>query len=98
MNTGIINYVDGLDRSTRFILANNPSTSPETLARLANDKKWRIRRHVAENPNTPSETLERLAGDLDWFVRYTVANNPNTPQYVKEYLTAVNFWKRCYES
>ena len=74
-----------LDMSN-YHLARNLTTSPETLARLANDYRYYVRYWVAINPNTPPETLKHMANDKNYWVRCTVADNPNTPQYVKTYL------------
>ena len=61
-------------------LAENSNTSPEILARLANDMNATVRLRVAYNLNTSPETLARLANDEDWVVRECVAENLNTPQ------------------
>ena len=61
-------------------LAENSNTSPETLARLANDMNDTVRLRVAKHPNTSPETLAFLANDKDWVVRRCVAENLNTPQ------------------
>jgi hypothetical protein len=74
-------------------VANNPSTPPETLERLANDEDWYVRSYFAENPNTPSEVLERLANDKSSCVRRFVARNPNTPQYIRTYLKLLKLFK-----
>jgi hypothetical protein len=84
--------------TSKYIMARSPNTSPETLDRLANDEDNWIRCYVVENPNTLPETLARLADDKHGGIRCLVTQNPNTPHYAKEYLTAVNFWRRCYES
>jgi hypothetical protein len=57
----------------------NPNTSPELLAKLADDPYNEIRILVAGNVSTPRATLEKLAGDDDWWVRAQVAGNPSTP-------------------
>jgi hypothetical protein len=72
-------------------LLKNPNTSPEILARLAEDRDWFVRYNVAQDPNTTPEILVHLAEDKCEDVRWNVTNNPNTPQYAKEYLNAMNF-------
>jgi predicted transcriptional regulator len=68
------------------LMALSPSTPPEVLEKLANDKSRAVRRSIATNPNTPPEVLEKLAIDEDWLVRYGVVKNTNTPKYIKIYL------------
>ena len=80
----------------RYNLAWNPTTPPEVLELMANDRHSDVRSGVARNPNTPPETLERLANDEDWYVRLGFAQNPNTPQYIKDYLKIKKFLN-CYE-
>lgn len=63
----------------RRVVAGNPNTPKQVLARLAEDRLPGIRRRVAENPRTPLEALSRLATDADSDVRLAVAENPNTP-------------------
>jgi hypothetical protein len=82
----------------RSCVAQSPNTYPETLARLANDKNWYVRSMVSNNPNAPPEVLDRLADDESVYTRLGVLENPNTPQYIKEYLTAIKFWRICYGS
>ena len=59
-------------------LAEDPNTPPETLAHLADDADWVIRRRVARNPATPPAALTRLAVDDDRQIRRRVASHPNT--------------------
>ncbi|MDQ5938277.1 MAG: hypothetical protein QG574_5640, partial [Cyanobacteriota bacterium erpe_2018_sw_21hr_WHONDRS-SW48-000092_B_bin.40] len=44
----------------RRVVAGNPNTPRQVLARLADDKSASIRRAVAENPRTPVELLKKL--------------------------------------
>lgn len=44
-------------------VANNPNTTPETLAVLASDSDRYVRCYVAGKPNTTPETLAALASD-----------------------------------
>ena len=66
-------------------LVEDPTTSPETFEKLAENKDPIVRRIVAENLNTniPSDILEklakRLAEDKSWFVRAALAENSNLP-------------------
>jgi hypothetical protein len=50
-------------------IAQDPSTPPATLAKLAKDASWCVRLQVARNPKTPLATLAELAGDDECFVR-----------------------------
>jgi len=61
----------------RETIASNAST-PEVLARLAEDEGGDVREAVAANPNTPSAVLARLAGDGNEYARAAVAKNLNT--------------------
>ncbi|MBI4532807.1 MAG: hypothetical protein HY711_02580 [Candidatus Melainabacteria bacterium] len=72
----------------RYIVAGNPNTPKEVLARLANDTLENIRRRVAENPRTPVSVLLQMASDPNIDVRLSVAENPNTPPEVLEQLAA----------
>lgn len=72
----------------RYIVAGNPNTPKEVLARLANDTLENIRRRVAENPRTPVTVLLQMASDPNIDVRLSVAENPNTPPEVLEQLAA----------
>lgn len=69
-------------------LAEDPNTPAETLAVLADDPDWVIRRRVADNPSTPPEALTRLAIDDDRQIRRRVAGNPTTPTDVLVALAA----------
>ena len=66
----------------RRVVAGNPNTPKQVLARLATDSMSNIRRRVAENPKTPVDVLMILAHDDDPDVRLGVAENPNTPAEV----------------
>lgn len=82
---------NGLDVTTRtlhvrYIVAGNPNTPKEVLAKLANDVLESIRRRVAENPRTPVTSLVAMARDPDVDVRLSVAENPNTPPQILEQL------------
>jgi len=63
----------------RRVVAGNPNTPTQVLARLARDHFSVIRRHVAENPRTPPDVLRDLAHDQDMDVRLAVADNVHTP-------------------
>lgn len=67
-------------RGSKWNIANDPNTPPETLNEFSNDQDWMIRSAVAKNRNTPPETLKKLAKDNEWIVRNNVAVNPNTPE------------------
>ena len=82
---------DQLDVTTRtlhvrYIVAGNPNTPKEVLAKLATDTLESIRRRVAENPRTPVQSLIQMAQDPSVEVRLSVAENPNTPPEVLEQL------------
>ena len=62
-------------------LASNPNTPPTTLAALAADANWDVRRAVAGNRSTHPTTLVALAADAHGYVRCAVAGNPNTPTW-----------------
>jgi len=49
----------------RLSRAEDPNTSPEELAILANDPNWQVRAAVAANPNTSMEALAKLRNDTD---------------------------------
>jgi hypothetical protein len=58
---------------------NSLDISPETLAKILEEKDPQQRMEVALNPNTPPENLTILARDENLYVRCDVALNPNTP-------------------
>ena len=60
--------------------------SPEVLACLAEELKWRVRAEVSEHPNTSPEVLAYLAEDKDVMVRSFTAGNLNTSPEVMEML------------
>jgi len=76
----------GEDAHVRYVMAGNPHTMPEILARLAEEPSAHIRTSVAENPRTPEATLLNLAKDENPEVRLAVAENPNLPVSVLEQL------------
>lgn len=71
----------------RRVVAGNPNTPKQVLARLATDTMPNIRRRVAENPKTPVDVLMMLAYDENPDVRLGVAENPNTPADVLRVLS-----------
>lgn len=72
----------------RYIVAGNPNTPREVLAKLSTDVLETVRRRVADNPRTPVNALLQLAHDPSVDVRLAVAENPNTPAEVLEKLAA----------
>ncbi len=72
----------------RYIVAGNPNTPREVLAKLSTDVLETVRRRVAENPRTPAGVLAQLAHDPSVDVRLSVAENPTTPPEVLEELYA----------
>jgi hypothetical protein len=46
----------------RQMVADNPSTPPEALVKLAGDSNFFVRTGVANNPSAPPEALVKLAG------------------------------------
>ena len=74
-------------------IAQNPNTTPETLAALVALKsgwigaKFEIRLAVAQNPNTSKETLVFLSKDVRSRVRIAVAQNPNTSKETLVFLS-----------
>jgi len=63
----------------RRVVAGNPNTPKQVLARLAEDGLPSIRQRVAENPKTTVESLMKLSKDEHPDVRLAVAENANTP-------------------
>ncbi|HEY9772857.1 MAG TPA: HEAT repeat domain-containing protein [Planktothrix sp.] len=63
----------------RRVVAGNPNTPKQVLARLATDESHEIRRIVSENPKTGVDVLHKLAYDTHTDVRLAVAENRNTP-------------------
>lgn len=63
----------------RWVVAEQPSTSPELLKELSFDRNGNVRRAVAENYSTPADVLESLATDKRLDVRRGVAKNLSTP-------------------
>lgn len=72
----------------RYIVAGNPNTPKEVLAKLSCDVLESVRRRVADNPRTPVTALMQLAHDPSVDVRLSVAENPNTPAEMLEQLAA----------
>ena len=66
--------------------AQSPDTSPERLAKLANDTIDKVLVAVAGNPSTPLEVIEKLSTVRGWRVRCAVAKNPITPTDLLEKL------------
>ncbi|HVG34398.1 MAG TPA: hypothetical protein VM911_15110 [Pyrinomonadaceae bacterium] len=57
-------------------------TSPEVLARLAEDDYFYVWEKVPGNPSTPAETREKLAEHKNWGVCMNVASNTSrTPLF-----------------
>ena len=71
----------------RKILAEDPSTPPETLTELAKDKNLELRSYIAKNPSTPPETLIDLSklslGTKYWHevlsIFLGIVRNPSSP-------------------
>jgi len=76
-NKKLDNDADALHEKT--LQAQNPDTSPEILAKLADDDELTIRCDVARNPNTPPKILAKLANDDDKNVRCDIARTESTP-------------------
>lgn len=72
----------------RRVVAGNPNTPKQVLARLATDTLPHIRRRVAENPKAPVDVLMILAYDQDPDVRLGVAENASTPPEVLKILAS----------
>ena len=73
------NELDSEILQVRRVVAGNPNTPKQVLARLAVDDSAAIRRAVAENPRTPVDILKTMVTDSDYEVRLAVAENSNTP-------------------
>ena len=61
-------------------LAQNETTSPETLRELAQHEDRRVRQYVAQNPNTPAEVLLNICFEFP----SEVINNPVIPLLILE--------------
>ena len=72
----------------RKVVAGNPNTPKQVLARLAEDPSAYIRKSVAINPKTPTDVLKALATDQNSEVRLAVAENPHIPAEVLALLVA----------
>ena len=72
----------------RYIVAGNPNTPKEVLAKLSTDVLETVRRRVAENARCPVTVLSQLVFDPSVDVRLAVAENTNTPPELLEQLAA----------
>ena len=82
MSTGMTSpqaALRGLDIGQRSILARDPSTPPEILTLLAQDKDIHVRHEVARNSSAPPELLAQLAQDENMWVRWRVVKNLKCP-------------------
>ena len=70
---------DSWSRQQRDEFLSQTNTPPETLAQLAGDTDWVVRRYVGLDVNTPPETLTHLVEDEVGYVRFAVASNPSAP-------------------
>ena len=62
-----------------YFRAGRSDTSEQTLNKLAQDSRPKIRARVAENRATPQMTLKKLSRDSNEEVRIAVGCNPSTP-------------------
>ncbi len=75
------------------ILASDPKTPRQILAKLALLKDPEVREKVARNPQTPANILEKLAQDENEWVRRSITENPKAPSQLLEELSKnVDFW------
>lgn len=65
--------LDEMTITERFVLAENESTSVDTLAELSKDESGYVREACACNPSASIDTLAKLAKDEDWYVREAAA-------------------------
>jgi len=79
----------GGDPDTIWYIVNNPSTSAETLAKLADSPAVPVRLSLAQNPKTPVDILRKLSNDTSRKVLYSLVANPSTPDDVIEKLSFV---------
>jgi len=70
----------------RFMVAENPNTPVEILAKLSQNSDRSIRIAVSGNPNAPIESLLQLAKDPDSVVRHLAQNHPNYPNNLADFL------------
>ena len=63
-------------------IAQNTSTPPDILEKLALSSSKEVLRNVAQNTNTPAHILEKLSNEAYLEVRQAVARNPNTPAHI----------------
>ncbi len=79
-NTNIKGSQGNIDTlHVRKVVARNPNTPKQVLAKLIEDSDSNVRHGIASNPKTDSDLLQKLAFDIDKDVRLAVAENPNTP-------------------
>lgn len=71
----LVEFADSEIFTLRCIAAGHPSTPPEILAKLANDKNEWVREEVASNKLTPPEILAKLADDDSKSVRNAARSN-----------------------
>ena len=82
-----------MDRRT---LAQDPNTSPRTLARLAKEWDPTLRILISKNPNTPTEVLESMMYDNQpWESGEGAAANPALPaDVISKWSTSRKHWIR----
>lgn len=85
-NEMVVQNLRGEDAHVRYVIAGNPHTQPEVLARLAVERNATIRKRVAENPNTPVAVLNLLVEDPKAEVRSGIGENTNAPLRLLERL------------
>jgi hypothetical protein len=66
----------------RLAVAKNPSTSVETLMRLASDAVVNIQMAVAQNPMAPAIVLTALANHPEATIQAALAKHANTSEEV----------------
>ena len=66
----------------RLAVAQNPSTSEETLMKLAGDEVFRIQLAVAKNPATPATVLSKLAERSEREIPAAVAIHPKATEEI----------------
>ena len=79
------------DRTTKLLVARDPSARPEVLAQLAESPDSFIRMSIATNPNTPVDVLEKLARDPHPDVRARVRDNKKLPKDIRSKLLSAGF-------
>ena len=84
-NAALLSRLIGMDDgSYDHLVARNPNTSQEVLARLATSEDERVRRGVAGNKNASAATLELLLNDN--VCKGRIACNESAPIHVLEAL------------